>query len=104
MRLDEFCSRNLSRLSTQETPSLQRNLNGQCWIQSYTSSNKDSQRGGWKGDRKGNGKGTQKGGQFKGGKNGGNHGTSKGKGKKGQRLNEITEPPEEQWAVDLGEQ
>ena len=26
-----------------------------------------------------------------------NHGKGKGRGKKGQRLNEITEPPEEQW-------
>ena len=51
---------------------------------------------GWKGDRRGIGKGSQKGGKNKGGK-GGNHGKRKGKGKKGQRLNEITEPPEEQW-------
>ena len=49
-----------------------------------------------KGDRKGNGKETQKGGKFKGGK-GVNHGNGKGRGEKGQRLNEITEPPEEQW-------
>ena len=28
---------------------------------------------------------------------GGNHGKGKGRGKKGQRLNEMTEPPEEQW-------
>ena len=46
-----------------------------------------------KGDRKGNCKGTQKGGKFKGGK-GGNQG--KGNGKRVQRPNEITEPPEEQ--------
>ena len=55
----------------------------------------------WKGDRKGKGKGTQKGGKFKGGQ-GGNHG--KGRGKKGQRLNEIAEPPEEQWTCGSWEQ
>ena len=69
---------------------------GQCWTRSYTSSHEDSQKGGWNGDRKGNGKGTQKGGEFKGGK-GGNHGKGKSRRKEGQRLNEITEPPEEQW-------
>ena len=34
--------------------------------------------------------------RIRGGK-GGNQGQGKGKGKKGQRHNEITEPPEEQW-------
>ena len=52
---------------------------------------------------KGNGKGTQKGGKFKGGK-GGNHGKGKGRGKKGQRLNEIAEPSEEQWTGGSWEQ
>ena len=75
----------------------------QCWTRSCTSSHKDSQKGGWKGDRKGNGKGTQKGGKFKGGK-GGNQGKGKGEGKKEQRLNEITEPPEEQWTGGSWEQ
>ena len=46
-----------------------------------------------KATEKENGKGT---GKLKGGK-GGNQGKGKGEGKKGQRLNEITEPPEEQW-------
>ena len=48
-------------------------------------------------------KGTQKGGKSKGGK-GGNHGQGKDKGKKAQRLNEITELPEEQWAGESWEQ
>ena len=64
---------------------------------------KDSQKGGRKGDRKGNGKGTQKGGKFKGGK-GVNNGKGKGRGKKGQRLNEKAEPPEEQWTGGPWEQ
>ena len=76
---------------------------GQCWVRSYTSSHKDSLKGGCEGDRKGNGKETQEGGKFKGGK-GGNHGKGKSKGKKGQCLNEITEPPEEQWTGGSWEQ
>ena len=44
-----------------------------------------------------------KGGKFKG-EEGGNHGKGKGGRKKGQRLNEITEPPEEQWTVGSWEQ
>ena len=35
---------------------------------------------------------------------GGNHGKGKGRGTKGQRLNEITEPPEEQWTGGSWEQ
>ena len=77
--------------------------NGQCWTRSYTSSQKDSQKGGWKGDRTGNGKETQKGGKSKGGK-GGNEGKGRGKRKKGHCLNEITEPPEEQWTGGSWEQ
>ena len=53
--------------------------------------------------KKGNGKRTQKGGKFRGGK-GGNHVKGKGRGKKGQRLNEITEPPKEQWTGGSREQ
>ena len=45
----------------------------------------------------------QKGGTVKGGK-GGNQGNGKGKGKKGQRFNDITEPPEEQWTGGSWEQ
>ena len=44
-----------------------------------------------------------KGGKSKGGKDG-NQGKGKGKRKKGQRLNEITEPPEEQWTSGSWEQ
>ena len=69
---------------------------GQWWTRSYTSSHKDSQKGGWKGDSKRNGKGTRKSSKFKGGK-GGNHG-------KGKRLDEITEPPEQQWTGGSWEQ
>ena len=78
-------------------------LHGQCRTRSYTCSHKDSQKGGWKGDRKGNGKGTQKGRKFIAGK-GGHQVKRKGKGKKGQRLNEITEPPQEQWTGGSWEQ
>ena len=35
---------------------------------------------------------------------GGNHGNGKGRGKKGQRLNEITEQPKEQWTGGSWEQ
>ena len=35
---------------------------------------------------------------------GGNQGKGKGKGKKGQRLSEITEPPEEHWTGGSWEQ
>ena len=44
-----------------------------------------------------------KGGTPKGGK-GGTQGKGKVKGKKGQRLNELREPPEEQWASGSWEQ
>ena len=69
---------------------------GRCWIRSYTSTHKDSQKGGWKGDRKGNGKGTQKRWKVQRRKRR-KPWEGKRKGKKGDRHNEITEPPEEQW-------
>ena len=82
---------------------VERNVMDSVGYGANTSSHKDSQKGGRKGDRKGNGKRTQKGGQFKGGK-GGNHGKGKSRGKKGQCLNEIAEPPEEQWTGGSWEQ
>ena len=59
---------------------------GQCWIRSYTSSHKE--------DGKEDGKVTEK----------ETAREPKGRGKKGQRLNEITEPPEEQWTAGSWEQ
>ena len=68
---------------------------GQRRTRSYTSTHRQSLKGGWKGGRKGDGKGTQKGGIPRKDET---QGKGKVKGKKGQRLNELRKPPEEQWA------
>ena len=74
---------------------------GQRRTRSYTSTHRESLTGGWKGGRIGDGKGTQKGGNPRKGET---QGKGKVKGKKGQRLNELREPPEEQWASGSWEQ
>ena len=74
---------------------------GQRRTRSYTSTHRESLTGGWKGGGKGDGKGTQKGGNPRKGET---QGKGKVIGKKGQRLNELRELPEEQWASGSWEQ
>ena len=76
---------------------------GQCWTRSYTSTNRELPKRGWKVAEKGDGKGTQKCGKPKAEKVE-PKGKVKEKRKKGQRLNELREPPEEQWASGSWEQ